>query len=365
MEKLMFNTFIELNRHFRCEVVCPFGGKSSVNKGELVHEVPGKFLPIFYIAACIKSISACRRTRPDIIIGGSGLVSPIVVLLSSLFGSKSVVFVHGLDLVADSFIFKKFFVPTIPHVDFIVANSNNTARLARDIGVLSENITVINPGVEIPNPSAVNPDRLRIWKKQLHIDGHPIMLSVGRLVQRKGIADFVDHGMGLIREKIPNIRFIVIGGEAVNAIRKSNCELAKIKAVIKKRGLEDNVLLLGEVDEATLHLAFSAAELFVFPLVKTHADVEGFGMVAIEAAAFGLPTIAFDEGGVSDAIKENTTGYLISPGDYISFASKAIEILVKSNDYVFQEDGCRQFAKLFSWMNYGKKMQKFIRQIQI
>jgi phosphatidylinositol alpha-1,6-mannosyltransferase len=85
-------------------------------------------------------------------------------------------------------------------------------------------------------------------------------------------------------------------------------------------------------------------------------DVEGFGMVAIEAAASGTPTVAFDLGGVADAIsKEN--GHLVPPGDYDSFASRVAQVL-QSNEP--NADQCITHARRFTWKLYNERMRQLI-----
>ena len=85
--------------------------------------------------------------------------------------------------------------------------------------------------------------------------------------------------------------------------------------------------MIGRASEHKLHAALVESDLFIFPLKRVEGDVEGFGMVAVEAAAFGLPSVAFSEGGVTDAIHHGKSGFLVTPGDYEGF-SKTV------NDYL-------------------------------
>jgi phosphatidylinositol alpha-1,6-mannosyltransferase len=89
-------------------------------------------------------------------------------------------------------------------------------------------------------------------------------------------------------------------------------------------------------------------------------DPEGFGMVAVEAAAHGLPTIAFATGGVVDAVGEGQSGHLIRPGDYNAFADAVLEVLTK---YVPLRRHCAGFARQFAWSEFGAQMCALLREL--
>jgi phosphatidylinositol alpha-1,6-mannosyltransferase len=140
--------------------------------------------------------------------------------------------------------------------------------------------------------------------------------------------------------------------------RSNESVLARIEATIATRGLTDQVQMLGLVAGDELGPIYAAADTFVFPLVETHGDVEGFGMVAIEAAAQGTPTVAFDCGGVSDAVAEGTSGYLLDAGDYAGFAA-AIDKATSGE----LRGSARAFADQFSWQNYAAKMETCVQEL--
>ena len=122
--------------------------------------------------------------------------------------------------------------------------------------------------------------------------------------------------------------------------------------------LAAQVQLLGHVTDDEIATLYSAADAFVFPLVDTPGDVEGFGMVAIEAAAHGTPTVAFDCGGVSDAVVNGQNGLLVPAGNYASFNDATLQLLQQSS-----RDDARQFAAQFSWENYGARFQGCIDKV--
>jgi len=81
-------------------------------------------------------------------------------------------------------------------------------------------------------------------------------------------------------------------------------------------------------------------------------------MVAIEAASYGLPTVAFTTGGVIDAIKSKESGFLITSQNYLEFTAYTIQIL--KNPSIIQMESCQNFAKKFAWHNLARKFQKVV-----
>jgi phosphatidyl-myo-inositol dimannoside synthase len=154
---------------------------------------------------------------------------------------------------------------------------------------------------------------------------------------------------------VPESILVVIGDDPVDALQSMSDQREKISSVLKEKGLESKVYFLGTCSEEILDDAYFAADILVFPVQKSTHDIEGFGMVAIEAAAHGLPTVAFAVGGVSDAVSNGCSGKLIPPGDNVSFSLAVVEYLQRSTlDRVGE---CRKFAQLFRWTEFGIRLR--------
>ena len=291
----------------------------------------------------------------DVVIGGSGLVGPVVILLAKLSGAKSVLLLHGLDIIADSRLYQWFFVPFLRWADVAVCNSENTARLAMEHGVRRNRIVVVNPGVDV-NIEPVDRDQVR---DALGVANQKVLLSVGRLMPRKGLAELIENSFAKLGAEPSEYLLLVSGSEPAHALnRPTESVHAGIEASIAKHGLQDRVRLLGHVDDATLAQLYAAADVFVFPLIETQGDVEGFGMVAIEAAAHGTPTVAFDCGGVGDAVKDDINGALVPAGDYAAF-TQAIEDVAGKDLRAAAQD----FAQQFSWENYSDQIARHLDKV--
>ena len=312
--------------------------------------------PLFLLLSFCKGLYARLTGGPsDLIIGGSGLVGPVVVLLAKLSGAKSVLLLHGLDIIADSKAYQWFFVPFLRWADIAICNSKNTARLAAEHGVREERIEIVNPGVDLP----AEPPSRESARQALGIADKQVLLSVGRLMPRKGIAEFIDCCLVELCARDSSWQMLVAGGEPTQALnRPTESVLARIEATIARHELQERVLLLGHADDEELATLYAAADVFVFPLVETKGDVEGFGMVAIEAAIHGTPTVAFDCGGVGDAVVDGTNGALVQAGDYAGFRDAVITVLAQD-----LRQSSQAFARQFSWENYGNKVEECLDRL--
>lgn len=355
MERLNRHLALALATWGEVTVIGPSGCRQHLPTNIRVLEVPFRPLAVFLFRA---SIIAAREARnhPDIVIAGSGLTGPLAQMTAYRTNAKGVVYVHGLDIVASNLIYQILWIPFLRRIDLAIANSTNTADLAARDGIARGRITVIHPGVtlptELPDPST--------FREDYGLGNAPLLLSVGRLTERKGLAQFVQHVLPAVCAAHPDVRLVHIGDDAPNALktgsRDGNSEIARIAANL---GLKHNVQFLGPCDDATLARAYTAADVHVFPALEVVGDVEGFGMVAIEAAAHGLLTVAFATGGIPDAVRPGKSGFLVRPGDYAGFAKKIIEILGTDLSPTFR-NSARKAARDFSWDRFN---QEFLSEL--
>jgi phosphatidylinositol alpha-1,6-mannosyltransferase len=356
MERLVFELYQVLVRNHEVTLLGPGGCREHVEPTAHVRSTAVSPTPVFLLLTLFKGLFLRRPgNRPELIIGGSGLVGPVVFLLAKLTGAKTILLLHGLDIIADSRLYQWFFVPFLKRVDLVICNSKNTARLAVASGVDEQDITIVNPGAETQRDTMSHLEAKRL----LELDSKTVLLSVGRLIPRKGLAEFIVGTFTTLASRDPGLVFLIAGTEASSALNKSGGSvLASIEGAISTHDLAGQVQLLGYVDDAEVATLYSAADVFVFPLIETHGDVEGFGMVAIEAASHGTPTVAFDCGGVSDAVEAGKNGILVAPGDYTKFGEATLQLL--------QDDlrgKAREFASGFSWENYGIQVESCIEEV--
>jgi len=138
-----------------------------------------------------------------------------------------------------------------------------------------------------------------------------ILLSVGHLVKRKGIYWFIQQVMPRLAQ---DTIYIVIGHPKGN--------LKAYQKLVQETELQGRVFLLGEVADYTLKLAYHSADLLIMPNIKVEGDMEGFGVVILEAGSCGLPAIASNIEGIRDVIQEGQNGFLVEAGDVDAYVQR-------------------------------------------
>lgn len=353
MERLNLHLVRELVGAYKLTVIGPAGCGEFLPAGVDVVEVPTGSLGLFLWKALVAAWRAAAD-KPQFAIAGSGLTAPMAKLAALRSGGKAVAYVHGLDLVARHALYRMLWMPFLRKLDHAWANSSSTADIAARFGVARRRISVLHPGVSLP---VGGDDMAHRFRDELGLQDAKILLSVGRLTVRKGLAPFIRNALPEIRRQHPGVVLLVVGEEASDAIDSRGAGVrGEIIRATAEAGMSDVVRLMPHCSDASLTRVYSAADVHVFPVVPVEGDIEGFGMVALEAAAHGVPTVAFAMGGIPDAVAHGVSGRLVAPGDYAAFADEVCRLLGGSgNDLRL---GTRQFASGFEWCRFGEKLRQ-------
>jgi len=186
------------------------------------------------------------------------------------------------------------------HADTVIANSDFTRQELRNMGVREQRIALINPGVDVERFRPGLP--CNDLKQHIGLAAsEKLILSVGRLSRRKGFDMVIRSLPELISQGIA-VRYALIGiGE----------DHGYLVSLSRELHVADRVHLLGHVSPEDLPRWYNACEIFAMPNREINGDTEGFGMVFIEAAACGKPTIAGDAGGAKQAVEGDVTGIIV------------------------------------------------------
>jgi phosphatidylinositol alpha-1,6-mannosyltransferase len=359
MERLLYNAYRTLTDRFDVALVGPSGCERFVVNTTPTVSISLSPLARFLFAAQWHALRVARRMRPTVVLSGSGITAPATLLAARHTGAKAACFVHGLDLVADSVLYRRLFLPAVVRFDRLIANSHNTARLASLAGANPERIALLHPGVSMPS-SDTSIDTA--FLDRLHIADRRILLSVGRLTPRKGLCEFIRYSLPKLVARQPSLLLLVVGDEPQGALKHTAGQRERILEATNSTGMNEHVVLTGKVDDETLTTAYAVADLFVFPVIELPGDVEGFGMVALEAAAHGLPTVAFSVGGIPDAVSSGATGHLVRPGDYDEFA-RAITNHLETQRRDAWRERCVAYAEQFAWTRYGERLGRILDEV--
>jgi phosphatidylinositol alpha-1,6-mannosyltransferase len=185
-------------------------------------------------------------------------------------------------------------------------------------------------------------------------EGRPLLLSVGRLSARKGLREFVTHALPRIVAEQPQTMLLIVGDAPNQALHAEAQTPQSIQAAADAAGVGEHLKFLGTItDYEELGSIYRLADVHVFPVREIPGDPEGFGMVAVEAAAYGLPTVAFATGGVVDAVAEGESGHVVEPENYSAFVDAVFQAFAaRETTY----GACISFARQFAWPVFAEKV---------
>jgi phosphatidylinositol alpha-1,6-mannosyltransferase len=183
-----------------------------------------------------------------------------------------------------------------------------------------------------------------------------MILTVGNLVERKG-HDMVISALPEVQKVIPDVTYLVVG----DGRYRSNLEQLAVT-----RGVRDRVVFAGQVPEKELPEIYSLCDVFVMPARERldECDVEGFGLVYLEANACGKPVIGGRSGGIPDAIVDGVTGLLVDPHDPIEIANALIQLLRdRELSTKMGHEGRKRVVRDFTWERIARQVQGILDSV--
>lgn len=203
------------------------------------------------------------------------------------------------------------------HAHAVFTISEFTRREVLKWGVPEERVVKIPLGpTRVAQASRTDVERLR---SQLDLGGKRAILTVGRLVERKG-QDMVLQAMPQILAQVPNAVYLIAGtGPMEHALRK----------IAADESVEDHVIFLGDIQHEQIGPYYAIADVFIMAsrAILEKGDIEGFGLVFLEANAFAKPCIGGRAGGVPDAVLDGQTGLLVDPWNPEEIAQATVRLL--------------------------------------
>ena len=274
----------------------------------------------------------------------------VALLVKWFYGIPYVVYTHGMDvLVPQSSWHKTWLLKYILlNAKLVVANSEFTKSEVVKLGIGSDKIVVV-----YPCPVEKSPFHPPLKKGERGgFDTSPIILTVSRLVARKGI-DTVLAALPEVMKHVPNVVYVIIGDGPDRA------RLTKLAAGLTPLvGGVNPVLFLGKISDEEKMKWYNKASVFVLVPRALGGDVEGFGMVYLEANAHSLPVVGSCTGGVSEAVLHKENGLVVEPDNPHETAEALIRLL--TNPSLGATLGMQGRARVFKEFQWPQQLQKII-----
>jgi len=295
-----------------------------------------------YLCMLRHVLRSCRRHRirqlHSFKILPEGLVVWCVYILT---GRPYLLYAHGEEvLISLSSRRLRWLIPRLYNgAAATIANSHRTKALLEGIGVRPEKIHVIHPGVEATAFQHAD-DAARTIRQRHNLGQSPVLLTLGRLQRRKG-QDMVIRALPSVAKKFPDVKYIIAGtGEEYDFLQRLAGEV----------GVEDKVIFVGQIDNDEQAAYYAACDIFLMPNRQIGADIEGFGMVFLEAGAAGRPVIGGRSGGTGEAIQDGVTGIRVDGENVHAISEAVIDLLSDSQKARAMGERGRQWVQtVFSW----------------
>ena len=289
-------------------------------------------------------ISNCRET-----------MSLIAVNVAKSLKIPFAIFTHGLEINRKEIKEKLKTKYILRQAKKVFCNSTFTRELVLKHGVLFVNTAIIPGGVSIKHFMISNDTIRNFIKKNPGFKRKKILFTCGRIVRRKGHSLVIEILPRILKE-FPETVYVIAGdGPYENELRN----------IVRQKDLENNVIFKGKVDDETRNLLYTICNIFVMPCrVLESGDVEGFGIVFLEANACGKPVIAGKSGGTSDAVVHNQTGFLVDPLDHQQLAH-TITYLFSNPDIAMKigQEGRKRVSQKFTWEIIGANLHHVLSSI--
>jgi phosphatidyl-myo-inositol dimannoside synthase len=209
-------------------------------------------------------------------------------------------------------------------------------------------------------PSGVDPTEFRpdtAARKEIRgrhgLGDRPTVVCVSRLWPRKG-QDMLIRALPAIRERVPDAALLLVGGGPYED---------RLRTLATQTGVADDVIMTGRVPQEELPAHYAAGDVFAMPC-RTHGrglDVEGLGIVYLEASAAGLPVVAGDSGGAPETVLDGVTGSVIDGRDLTAITTSIGDLLANPTLAAeMGEAGRRWVSRHWRWEDMADRLTRLL-----
>jgi phosphatidyl-myo-inositol dimannoside synthase len=280
------------------------------------------------------AVSEALSFRPQATLSMHIVASPAAAAISRLLAAGTVQYFHANEIAGKP----KLAAFAARRARAVISVSRYCTELLAAAGGPTAAVTMIPPGVDLPdNPRALIAER-------------PTVLTVARLADRYKGHDVLARSMRLVREQVPDVSWVVIGEGPLRPELEELCRSA---------GVADCTRFLGAVSDEERDEWLARADLFAMPsrLPGAGQAGEGFGIVYLEAAAYGKPVLAGNVGGAVDAVVDGETGLLVDPTDQLAVGSAIARLLLDKDLASRLGRAGAERARGFAWPVIAERVQ--------
>lgn len=285
----------------------PGGASFDAASGLLMRRVgfAGRPRPGRIVALNTVALAHALRSRPDVTLSAHIVTGPAAAAIRRGLGVRTVQYFHANEI-GDK---PRLAALAARQADVAIAVSSYTAALIRAAARSPTDIRLIPPGVELPSDPTPQPA------------DHPTLLTIARLNDSYKGHDVLIRALALVHARVPGTELIVIGDGPLRT---------GLEQLASALGVADSVRFLGAVSDRQRDHWLRASDVFAMPSRVPDDGLagEGFGIVYLEAAAYGKPVVAGNVAGALDAVADGESGLLVDPTDPHAVADAIASLLL-------------------------------------
>ena len=223
----------------------------------------------------------------------------------------------------------------------VAVSKYSMGRILESYDVDKSKVRVVPNGVD---PEKFKPEDRELARRQFGLDNELCVLFVGSLIPRKGLQFLVKAAEKIVKQQ-PQTKFLIVGDGPLKN---------QLQAAIAALNLSGNFKFIGNLKDKQLADVYNCADVFALPSIQ-----EGQGIVLLEAEASAVPVVAFEVGGIGEAVRNGETGFLVKLGNTEEFADAIIRLL---SDRALHDkmglDGRRFVMENYTWDICAQRMLK-------
>lgn len=306
----------------------------------------------FLVTLLWKIPASVKRFKPDIILFSSMVTSSVLPFIIKKPAAPCVTINHGQDVTLPVAPYQWYLKLVFKHLHGVISVSSATRQACIERGMGQAKGIALPNGFDARVQQVLPPkyEAQKLLEKQFNVDlsSTKLLLTVGRHVKRKGHQWFIEEVLSNIKSKIT---YLVIG----DGPEKENIINAR-----EQSSKKDHIIIAGRQPEEILNAAYAAADLFIMPNIPVKGDMEGFGIVLLEANCAGVPAVAADLEGIKDVIEQGVNGYRVPHSKPVTFARQIDNVL--ENELEKLSDSAKKYVNAnFSWDSVADKYITYLR----
>ncbi|MAC05261.1 MAG: glycoside hydrolase [Balneola sp.] len=340
------------------QLIDELSSRDDIEIRTIIQHAPWKGIEIktaFFLAKLVfKLPKIVQDYKPDVILFSSMVTATLAKFCRKKINVPMVTINHGQDVKMPIGLYQNFVPKIFEALDGVISVSEATRQECIKRGMSPKKGVALPNGFDMSDfqDTPNKPEGRKEIEKVFSVDlsKKSLLLTVGRQVKRKGHEWFITEVLPKIKSEII---YLVIG---------EGPEHERLKEIVSSSNLQEKVLMVGKQPDEVLKNAYAGADIFIMPNIPIPGDMEGFGIVLLEANLAGTPAVAADLEGIKDVIENGKNGYKIEVKDGKGFSNQVDSLI--ANHLEEMSSSSRSFVlENFTWNKVAQQYISYLNEV--